>query len=208
MSTEFLFRRNKMARNCVGKHAKRIHAHHKKAKKRLLKLYHRVRTHRGCYKAGKFPTKLPRGAPKSKPTKPKHLNKKGAGIWHHITKAWNWLTGHAKKAAKHVATQAKIHGRALMEEAKKRASAHAATLVSRGKDWAKKQASAAMDKARQHAEGYIKKANDKVNSVANKVSSAVSGYTGAKGSGVFGDIAMGALSGFRLGTNAQRRRVK
>ena len=197
-----------MARRQVMAHAKRIHAHHKKAKKRLLHLYHRVRTHRGCYKAGKFPTKLPRGAPKSKPSKPRHLNPKGAGIWHHITKAWNWLTGHAKKAAKHVAAQAKIHGTALLSEAKRRASAHASTLVSQGKDWAKRQASAALDKARGHAEGFIKKATDKVASVTNKVSSAVSGYTGAKGAkgaGVFKDLAMGALSGFRLGS--RRRQI-
>ena len=195
-----------MARRQVLAHAKRIHAHHKKGKQKLLKLYHRVRTHRGCYKAGKFPSKLPRGVPKSKPQKPKHLNKRGAGLWAHVTKAWNWLTGHAKKAAKHVAAQAKVHGQALLDEAKKRASAHASTLVSRGKAWAKKQASAAMDKARQHAEGYIKKASDKVESVAKKVDSTVSGYTGAKGSGLLGDIAMGALQGRLVGNRARRRK--
>ena len=194
-----------MARRQVLAHGKRIHAHHKKAKKKLLKLYHRVRTHRGCYKAGGFPTKLARGVPKSKPSKPKNLNKKGAGLWHHITKAWNWLTGHAKKAAKHVAAQAKVHGKALLEEAKKRASAHASQLVSRGKDWAKKQANAALEKARQHAEGYIKQANDKVESVAKKVSDTVSGYTGAKGSGILGDMAIGAMSGLRVG---RRRKLK
>jgi len=195
-----------MATRQVHAHAKRIHAHHKKAKKRLLKLYHRVRTHRGCYKAGKFPTKLARGVPKSKPQKPRHLNPKGAGLWNHISKAWNWLTGHAKKAAKHVAAQAKVHGKALLDEAKQRAKTHASQLLSRGKDWAKKHATAALDRARSHAEGYIKQASDKVESVAKKVDSTVSRYSGAKGSGFLGDMAMNALSGLALQT--RRRRMK
>ena len=64
----------------VAHHLKRVKAHHKRHRKRLLQLYHKVRQHPGCYKDGYGPR---RGAkvPRSHPRRPRGLNKKGAGLW-------------------------------------------------------------------------------------------------------------------------------
>ena len=169
-----------MCSKCVLKHKKSIDAHHKKHHKKLLQLYHKVRTHKGCYKAGKFPTRVPRGVPKSRPSKPKGLNKTGSGLWDHITKAWHWVTGQAKKAGKYVKEEAVKHGKVLLEEGKKRATAHAKHLMSRGKEWAKKQADQAMARARSKAEGYIRLADNRIESVAKRVHNTVDKYTSGK----------------------------
>jgi len=190
-----------MARKAqVGAHIKRVHAHHRRHKQHLLRLFHRVRTHPGCYKAGHS---AHRGAmPKSLPKQPRGLNKRGAGLWSAIKRGWSWLTGHAKKHVhkikKEAVKQVKKHGKVLWDEAKSRGSAYAKKQLGRAADWGHKQVQAVGAKARAHAEHYIKTADAKVNSIASRVDSAVSKYSGEgkmpgrvvkKGSGWVGNVA-------------------
>ncbi len=188
----------------VKPHLRRVKAHHKRHKKKLLQLYHQVRQHPGCYKPGYAPR---RGAkvPKSQPRQPAGLNKKGAGLWSGIKSAWNWLTGHGKRIAKDVGKeamkQAKIHGSALLEEGKKRAISYGKAQLARGTQWAKDQATATGERVRKKVEKHLSDASNKVEAVANKVNSAVSKYSGAtsdmpgrtvgvkKGEGWLGDMA-------------------
>ena len=164
-------------------HVKRLNAHHKRHRQRLLKLFHRVRSHPSCYKAGYFPK---RGrVPKSLPRKPSGLNRKGSGLWDHIKKAWNWVTGKAKKHGKAIYAEAKKHakkhGQALLDEGKRRATAYGKQALARGTQWAKGQAQAVAQNMRNKVEGYVKAADSKVRSVASKVDSKVSKYTGGVG---------------------------
>lgn len=194
-------------RAAAGPHIRRLKAHHKRHKAHLLKLFHRVRTHPGCYKAGYSPK---RGrVPKSLPRKPAGLNKRGSGFWSSIKKGWNWLTGQAKKhggkVMQEVKKQAVHHGKALVKEAGKRASSYASDAMEKGTAWAKQQAAAAGAKARKHVEGYIAKGNAKVASIAARVNAGVSRATGAKaGSGWLGDK---IRSGFRGGLGRFARGV-
>ena len=163
-------------------HLRRVKAHHKRHKKKLLQLYHKVRQHPGCYKPGYGPKKGAR-VPKSHPRQPRGLNKKGAGLWSGIKSAWSWLTGHGKKIAKdvgaEVAKHAKIQGKALLEEGKKRAISYGKAQMERGTQWAKDQASAAAGRMRTKVEKHLSDASSKVEGIASKVNSAVSKYTGA-----------------------------
>ena len=195
-------------RAAAGPHLRRIKKHHKRHKQHLLKLFHRVRTHPGCYKTGYTPS---RGrVPKSLPRKPAGLNKKGSGLWDSIKKGWAWITGHAKKHAKAVGTeikkQAAVHGKALLEEGKRRAGAYASQVGGQAKAWATAQATAAAAKARKHVEGYIAKGDAKVRSLAGKVNTSVSKYTGGSkaGSGWLGDK---LRSGFRGGIGRFARNI-
>ena len=171
-----------MARRAVaGHHIKRIKTHHKRHKKHLLKLFHRVRSHPSCYKAGYKPK---RGrVPKSLPRKPAGLNKRGSGFWSSIKKGWHWLTGQAKKhgsaALSEVKKQAVVQGKILAAEVGKRGKAYVSSAMSKGSAWAKQQAAAAAAKARAHVEGYIAKGDAKVKSIAGKINAGVSKYTGA-----------------------------
>ena len=166
----------------VKPHLKRVKAHHKRHKKKLLQLYHKVRQHPGCYKPGYGPKKGAR-VPKSQPRQPAGLNKKGAGLWSGIKHAWNWLTGHGKRIAKdvgkEVAKHAKIQGKALLEEGKKRAISYGKAQLARGTQWAKDQANAAGNRMRKKVEKHLSDASNKVEAVASKVNSAVSKYSGA-----------------------------
>ena len=166
----------------VGPHLRRVKAHHKRHKKKLLQLYHKVRQHPGCYKPGYGPRKGAR-VPKAHPRQPRGLNKKGAGLWSGIKSAWNWLTGHGKKIAKEVGKEAvkhaKIHGKALADEAVRRGKSYAKAQIARGSQWAKDQANAAASRARKKVEKHLSEASNKVESVARRVDSAVSKYTGA-----------------------------
>ena len=194
-------------RAAAGPHIRRLKAHHKRHKAHLLKLFHRVRTHPGCYKAGYTPK---RGrVPKSLPRKPAGLNKRGSGFWSSIKKGWAWLTGQAKKhggkVMNEVKKQAAVHGKALLAEGKKRVSAYATSAMAKGSEWAKQQAAAAGARARKHVEGYIAKGDAKVRSLASKVNAGVSRVTGAKtGSGWLGDK---IRSGFRGGLRRFARGV-
>ena len=166
----------------VAHHIKRVKAHHKRHRKRLLQLYHKVRQHPGCYKDGYGPR---RGAkvPRSHPRRPRGLNKKGAGLWSGIKSAWGWLTGHGKKIAKDVGKEAmkhaKIHGKALLEEGKKRAVSYGKAQLERGTQWAKGQANAAGERIRKKVEKHISDATGKVEAIASRVNKGVSKYTGA-----------------------------
>lgn len=171
-----------MAQRAAG-HVKRLHAHHKRHKQRLLKLFHRVRSHPSCYKAGYIPK---RGrVPKSLPRKPSGLNQKGSGLWDHIKKAWHWVTGKAKKHGKAIYAEAKkhakVHGQALLAEGKKRAIAYGKQALSRGTEWAKGQAKSVGQNMRNKVEGYVKAADSKVRAVAAKVDASVSKRTGGVG---------------------------
>jgi len=196
-------------RAAAGPHIKRIKAHHKRHKAHLLKLFHRVRTHPGCYKAGYTPK---RGrVPKSLPRKPAGLNKRGSGFWSSIKKGWNWLTGQAKvhggKVLAEVKKQGAIHGKALASEVGKRASAYASSAMEKGSAWAKQQAASAAAKARKHVEGYIAKGDAKVRSIASKVNAGVSKYTGAGGKAGSGWLGDKLRSGFRGGLGRFARGV-
>jgi len=166
----------------VAHHIKRVKAHHKRHRKRLLQLYHKVRQHPGCYKAGYGPR---RGAkvPRSHPRRPRGLNKKGAGLWSAIKSGWSWLTGHGKKIAKEVGKEAmkhaKIHGKALLDEGKKRAVSYGKAQLERGTQWAKGQAAAAGERIRKKVEKHISDATGKVEAIASRVNKGVSKYTGA-----------------------------
>ena len=184
-----------MARRAVATHHKRLQAHHKRHKKHLLKLFHKVKSHPSCYKAGYFPKKG--RVPKSLPRKPSGLNAKGSGLWDHVKKAWHWVTGQAKKHGKELykvaAKHGKVAGKALLEEGKRRVTAYGKQALSQGSAWAKGQAQAVGQNMRNKVEGYVKRADAKIKSVADKVDSKLSKYTGVgampgrtlkKGSGV------------------------
>lgn len=177
-----------MARKvAAGPHLRRIRAHHKRKKAHLLKLFHKVRSHPGCYKHGHKPYKGK--APKSLPRKPKGLNKRGSGFWDSIKSAWHWVTGHAKKhgakvmkeVKKEVTKQATKHGKALMDEAGKRGRAYLKKTGDAVGKWGSAQMAAVGAKARNHVEGYIKAADKKVNALAKRIDSGVSKYTGEGG---------------------------
>ena len=166
----------------VAHHLKRVKGHHKRHRKRLLKLYHKVRQHPGCYKPGYGPkrrAKVPKSLPR---TRPRGLNKKGAGFIDGIKSAWKWLTGHGKKIAKdvgkEVAKHAAVHGKALMEEGKRRAVEYGKAQVGRVTEWGKGQLAAAEHKIRKKVEKHISDASNKVESIANRVNKGVSKYTG------------------------------
>ena len=174
-----------MARRAVNvaSHHKRLQAHHKRHKKHLLKLFHKVKSHPSCYKEGYKPAKG--RAPKSLPRKPKGLNRRGSGLWDHIKKAWHWVTGKAKKHGKELYKVAKKHGakvgKALLDEGKRRGTAYAEKALSRGKAWAEGQAQAVGQNLRNRVEGYVKQADAKISSVAKRVDAGVSKYTGGVG---------------------------
>ena len=176
-----------MARKLTGApHVKRIQAHHKRHKQKLLRLFHKVRTHPGCYKPGHTPY---RGAMArvSVPRKPKGLNKRGSGLWSALKKGWSTVKSHAVKHTKaigrEVLRQGKQLGRQVYNEAKGRAKAYGSRLASQAGAWGKRQLDAAGTKLRNHVEGYIARADAKVNSLARSVDSAVSSYTGATAQG-------------------------
>ena len=186
----------------VAPHIRRIHAHHKRHKKKLLGLFHRVRTHPGCFKDGHKPY---RGSiPKSLPRKPKGLNKKGSGIWDHVKKAWNWVTGHKvvqdlkKEAIKHGKKAAKD----LAAEASRRGKAYIGAQAARGKQWLQDQANAASARVRKKVEKHLSDVSNKVESVAGKVDRAVSKYTGAS------DGMPGRKVGAKKGEGWMRRRMR
>ena len=208
----------------VAHHLKRVKAHHKRHRKRLLQLYHKVRQHPGCYKPGYGPKKGAR-VPKSHPRKPKGLNKKGAGLWSGIKSAWSWLTGHGKKIAKEVGSEvakhAKAHGKALLAEGKKRAVSYGKAQLDRATQWGKGQLAAAEHKVRKKVEKHISDAANKVESIASRVNKGVSKYTGATtgmpgrtvaaktGSGWLGDrfragVGRAARAVWRMGTRRRR----
>ena len=172
-----------MARRAVAAHHKRLQAHHKRHKKHLLKLFHKVKSHPSCYKAGYFPKKG--RVPKSLPRKPSGLNAKGSGLWDHVKKAWHWVTGQAKKHGKELykvaAKHGKVAGKALLEEGKRRVTAYGKQALSQGSAWAKGQAQAVGQNMRNKVEGYVKRADAKIKSVADKVDSKLSKYTGGVG---------------------------
>ena len=168
-----------MVQRAAG-HVRKLKAHHKRHRQRLLKLFHRVRSHPSCYKAGYI---AKRGkVPKSLPSKPKGLNLLGSGLWDHIKKAWNWVTGKAKKHGKAIFEEGKKHlkkhGEAMLEEGKKRVTAYGKQALARGTEWAKGQAQAVGQNMRNKVEGYVKAADKKVQSIASKVDSKLSKYTG------------------------------
>ena len=209
----------------VAHHLKRVKAHHKRHRKRLLQLYHKVRQHPGCYKPGYGPKrgqKVPKSLPRARP---KGLNKKGAGFIDGIKSAWRWLTGHGKKIAKdvgkEVAKHAKAHGKALLEEGKRRAVSYGKAQIERGTQWAKGQAAAAGERIRKKVEKHISDASNKVESVASRINKGVSKYTGATtgmpgrtvaakaGSGWLGDrfrsgVGRAARAVWRMGTRRRR----
>jgi hypothetical protein len=189
-----------MARRAAVAHKKRLDAHHKRHKKRLLKVFHKIKSHPGCYKPGYTPR---RGrVPKSLPRKPSGLNAKGSGLWDHVKKAWHWVTGQAKKHGKALYEEGKKHaikhGKVLLEEGKRRATEYGKQALARGSDWAKGQAQAVGQNMRNKVEGYVKKADDKIRSVADKVDSKLSKYTGG----------VGAMPGKTLKKGAGLRRAK
>ena len=178
----------------IKPHIRRVKAHHKRHKKRLLQLYHKVRQHPGCYRAGYGPR---RGAkvPKTHPRMPAGLNKKGAGLWTHIKKAWNWISGH--KVVQDMKKEAIKHGKQAVSdlgaEVHRRGKEYLTAQSARGKQWLKDQANAASERVRKKVEKHLSDASNKVESVANRVNSAVSKYTGA-GSGMPGKT-VGAKKG-------------
>lgn len=173
-----------MARRAIHHaHHKKLEAAHKRHKKQLLKLFHKVKSHPSCYKDGYKPSKG--RVPQSLPRKPKGLNRKGSGLWDHIKKAWHWVTGKAKKHGKELYKVAKKHGatvaKNLAAEAKRRGTAYAQKALSRGKAWAEGQAQAVGQNLRNRVEGYVKQADNKIRSVAERVDKGVSKYTGGVG---------------------------
>ena len=172
-----------MARRAAAAHHKRLNALHKRHKKRLLKVFHKIKSHPGCYKPGYKPK---RGrVPKSLPRKPSGLNQRGSGLWDHVKKAWHWVTGQAKKHGKALYAEGKKHakvaGKALLDEGKRRVTAYGKKALAQGSAWAKGQAQAVGQNMRNKVEGYVKRADDKIKSVADKVDSKLSKYTGGVG---------------------------
>ena len=173
----------------IKPHVKKIRAHHKRHKKKLLKLYHKIRQHPGSYKPGYGPR---RGAkiPKTHPRKPKGLNKRGSGLWDSIKKGWNWLTGHkvVQDMKKEVVAHGKKHTEALVKEVVGRGTAYAKAQMDRGAAWAKRQGEAATEKIRNKVEGHLSDAASKVENIGNKVDDFVSSYTGADTGGMPGKV--------------------
>ena len=171
--------RRRVKRINIGPHVRRVKGHHKRHKKRLLQLFHKVRSHPGCYKPGH---RRHRGkAPKSLPRKPKGLNKRGSGLWDHVKKAWNWISGHkvVQDMKNEVVKHAKATGSELANQYKDQAVSYAKGQMDRGKVWVKRQADAAITKVKKKADKHISDAQNKVEGVANKIDKFVSAYTGA-----------------------------
>ena len=126
---------------------------------------------------------------------PAGLNKKGSGLWTHIKKAWNWVTGH--KVVQDLKKEAIKHGKQAVSdlgaEVHRRGKEYLTAQSARGKQWLKDQADAASARVRKKVEKHLSDASNKVESVANRVNSAVSKYTGA-GSGMPGKT-VGAKKG-------------
>ena len=164
----------------IKPHVRRIKAHHKRHKKKLLALYHKVRQHPGCYRPGYKPKKGAR-VPKSVPRQPAGFNKKGAGLWTSIKSAWKWITGHkvVQDMKKEVVGHAKKQASALAEEAKKRAIGYGKAQIDRGSAWLKRQGEAAAKRVRGKVEKHLSEAHNKVEGVANRIDKAVSSFTGA-----------------------------
>jgi hypothetical protein len=116
---------------------------------------------------------------------------------------------------------AKIHGKALLEEGKKRAVSYGKAQLERGTQWAKGQANAAGERIRKKVEKHISDATGKVEAIASRVNKGVSKYTGATtgmpgrtvaqktGSGWLGDRFRGAMGRaargvWRMGTRRRR----
>ena len=195
-----------MARRAAAAHHKRLNAHHKRHKKRLLKVFHKIKSHPGCYKPGYKPK---RGrVPKSLPRKPSGLNQRGSGLWDHVKKAWHWVTGQAKKHGKALYAEGKKHakvaGKALLDEGKRRVTAYGKKALAQGSAWAKGQAQAVGQNMRNKVEGYVKRADDKITSVADKVDSKLSKYTG--GVGAMPGKVLKKGSGISVKQRAARRR--
>ena len=195
-----------MARRAAAAHHKRLNAHHKRHKKRLLKVFHKIKSHPGCYKPGYKPK---RGrVPKSLPRKPSGLNQRGSGLWDHVKKAWHWVTGQAKKHGKALYAEGKKHakvaGKALLDEGKRRVTAYGKKALAQGSAWAKGQAQAVGQNMRNKVEGYVKRADDKIKSVADKVDSKLSKYTG--GVGAMPGKVLKKGSGISVKQRAARRR--
>ncbi len=171
----------------IAHHVKRINAHHRRHKKKLLKLFHKVRQHPGCYKPGYGPRK---GAkiPKSLPRKPAGLNKKGSGFWEHIKRGWKWITGQkiVKDMKKEVVTHAKKHGQALAKEVAARGSAYAKAQMDRLNVAVRKHGTAAAERLRGKVEGHLSDVSNKVEGISNKVDGFLSKYTGATDAGMPG----------------------
>ena len=171
--------RRKVKRINIAPHVRRVKAHHKRHKKKLLQLFHKVRSHPGCYKPGYHHH---RGkAPKSLPRKPKGLNKRGSGLWSSIKSAWNWITGHkvVKDMQKEVVNHAKATGKALAKEYGGKATSYVKSQIDRGQNWARRQADAALHKVKTKADKHISDVSNRVEGVANKIDKYVSSYTGA-----------------------------
>ena len=176
----------------VGPHLRRVKAHHKRHKKRLLGLFHKIRQHPGCYKAGYGPKRGAR-VPKTQPRMPRGLNKKGAGLWGKVKSGFSWLAAKGKKVAKDIGSEvvkhAKAQGSAMLEEGKKQAYAYGRRQVARGQSWAKGQVDAAAGRVRTRVNRHLSEASNKIEALARHVDSGVSRYTGAgkQGSGWIGD---------------------
>ena len=172
-------RRPRVKRINIAPHVRRVRAHHKRGKKKLLKIFHKIRSHPGCYKAG---YRHHRGkAPKSLPRKPRGLNKRGSGFWDHVKHAWNWITGHpvVKDMQKQVVNHVKETGKELAKEYGGQLKSYGKAMGERGKVWVKKQADAAIDGVKKTADKHISNLTGKVEHAAGKVDKFVSGYTGA-----------------------------
>ena len=207
-------------RAAAGPHIRRIKAHHKRHKKHLYRLLHRVRSHPGCYKPGYRPK---RGkVPKSIPRKPAGLNKRGSGLWDNIKAGFSKLFGLAKKHTKGVRAELTKQGKAALgelgKEAKARLSEYGQRAGAAGKEWLKGQAKAVGGRMRNHVEGYITKGDNHLRSLATKIDKGVSKYTGGvgampgrtlkKGSGLFGRGGRGryrpVMAGLRAFAQARR----
>lgn len=188
-------RRKKLS---VGPHLRRIKAHHKRHKKRLLGLFHKIRQHPGCYKPGYGP-KRGMKVPKSVPRMPRGLNKRGAGFWSAVKSGTSWLASKGKQAAKAVGSEvvkhAKAQGRALYAEGKRAAIGYGRRQVTRAQNWGKAQVDAAGQRVRTTVTRHLNEAQRKIDGIASRVDAGVSGYTGAgkQGSGWLGDKARGAF---------------
>ena len=172
-------RRPRVKRINIAPHVRRVKAHHKRGKKKLLQLFHKIRRHPGCYKPGYHHH---RGkAPKSLPRKPKGLNKRGSGFWDHVKHAWNWITGHkvVKDMQKEVVKHAKETGGKLVKEYGDRAVSYGKSQMDRGEVWLRRQADAALHKVKSKADKHINDLGNKIEGTTNKIDKFVSGYTGA-----------------------------
>jgi len=179
MSKSMARRRPRVKRINIAPHVRRVRAHQKRHKKKLLQLFHKVRSHPGCYKAG---YRHHRGkAPKSLPRKPRGLNKRGSGFWDHVKRAWNWVTGHpvVKDMQKQVVNHVKETGKELAKEYGGQIKSYGKAMGTRGKVWIKRQADAALDGVKKTADKHIAQLTGKVEGAAGKIDKFVSHYTGA-----------------------------